>query len=143
LIATAGTLRYPLAVHAADITRILAIPVKRATRTIGTYLTDPELDALLTSPDQATWTGRRDHTLIVTMAQTGLRAEGVAGLFAGPDAGPDLGPSVETPAPSGWRCRPGPGRRQPGPGCGRAVSGSPDPIMPSSRPDWPSLSLSA
>ena len=32
-----------------------------STRTLITYLTEAEIDALLVAPDRATWTGRRDH----------------------------------------------------------------------------------
>jgi site-specific recombinase XerD len=60
--------------HAATIERVLAIPLKRHDRTLMTWLTDAELDALLAAPDRATWTGRRDHAMIVLGAQTGLRA---------------------------------------------------------------------
>ena len=38
------------------------------------WLTKPELDALLGAPDLGTWTGRRDHAMILLAAQTGLRA---------------------------------------------------------------------
>ena len=34
----------------------------------------PEIDALLASPDRSTWTGRRDHALLLLAVQTGLRA---------------------------------------------------------------------
>src|SRR5262249_32762395 len=38
-----------------------------------------ETAALLSAPDRATWTGRRDHALLLVMAQTGLRiAETIA-----------------------------------------------------------------
>jgi integrase/recombinase XerD len=67
-----AALRHPE--HAIDIDRVLAIPPKRADQAIVTYLTKPELDALLASPDRTTWTGRRDHTMILLAAQTGLRA---------------------------------------------------------------------
>ena len=59
--------------HAASIQRVLAIQAKRYDRNLVTYLTDPEVDALLGVCDLATWTGRRDHTLIVLTVQTGLR----------------------------------------------------------------------
>lgn len=36
-------------------------------------LTAPEIDALLAAPDRTTWTGRRDHCLLVLAVQTGLR----------------------------------------------------------------------
>jgi integrase/recombinase XerD len=60
--------------HAATIERVLAIPLKRHDRTLVTWLTAPELDALLAAPDRARWTGRRDHAMILLAAQTGLRA---------------------------------------------------------------------
>jgi site-specific recombinase XerD len=67
-----AALRHPE--HAADIQRVLAIPSKRSDRAIVTFLTDDEVDALLASPDPTTWTGRRDHALLLLAAQTGLRA---------------------------------------------------------------------
>lgn len=73
-----AALRHPE--HAADIQRVLAIPSKRADRALVTYLTEPELDALLASPDRGTWTGRRDHALIMLAAQTGLRASELTAL---------------------------------------------------------------
>jgi integrase/recombinase XerD len=60
--------------HAATIERGLAIPLKRTDRPLVTWLTKPELEALLAAPDQRTWTGRRDHAMILLGAQTGLRA---------------------------------------------------------------------
>jgi integrase/recombinase XerD len=65
-------LRHPE--HAALIARVLAIPPKRAETPIVTFLTEEELDALLAAPDRSTWTGRRDHAIILLAAQTGLRA---------------------------------------------------------------------
>jgi len=56
------------------IQRVLSIPPKRFDRALVSFLTEAELDALLNAPDRATWTGRRDHTLILLAAQTGLRA---------------------------------------------------------------------
>jgi integrase/recombinase XerD len=64
-------LRHPE--HAASIQRVLAIPPKRTQRNLLTYLTEPEVDALLAGCDQATWTGRRDHTMFALTVQTGLR----------------------------------------------------------------------
>src|SRR5215470_14446023 len=40
--------------HAADIERVLAIPPKRTSQTILTYLTDDEASALLAVPDRST-----------------------------------------------------------------------------------------
>jgi integrase/recombinase XerD len=76
-----AALRHPE--HAADIERVLAIPAKRADRALVAYLTEPELDALLASPDRGTWTGRRDHALILLAAQTGLRASELTSLTCG------------------------------------------------------------
>ncbi len=66
--------------HAASIQRVLAIPAKRSERNLVTYLTDEEADALLAACDQATWTGRRDHALLVLAIQTGLRISELAKL---------------------------------------------------------------
>ncbi len=59
--------------HADTIHRVLAIPAKRTEKNLLTYLTDPEIDALLAACDQATWTGRRDHAMLALTIQTGLR----------------------------------------------------------------------
>jgi len=66
--------------HAATIQRVLSIPPKRFDRALVSFLTETELDALLSAPDRATWTGRRDHALILLAAQTGLRASELIGL---------------------------------------------------------------
>jgi site-specific recombinase XerD len=66
-----AALRHPQ--DAAVIQRVLAIPPKRYDQTLITYLTPPETDALLDAPDQATWTGRRDHALLALAVHTGLR----------------------------------------------------------------------
>lgn len=59
--------------HSDTIQRAIAIPTKRTERNLLTYLTDPEVDALLAACDQTTWTGRRDHTMLALTIQTGLR----------------------------------------------------------------------
>ncbi len=66
--------------HAGSIGRVLAIPPKRTERNLVTFLTDEEVDALLGACDQRTWTGRRDHTMLVLGIQTGLRISELAGL---------------------------------------------------------------
>lgn len=73
-----AALRHPE--HASVIQRVLAIPAKRSDQRIVTFLTPEELKALLASPDQTTWAGRRDHALLLTAAQTGLRVSEVIGL---------------------------------------------------------------
>jgi site-specific recombinase XerD len=66
--------------HSAQIQRVLAIPSKRFTRTLVQFLTRAEVEALLAAPDQRTWSGRRDHALILLAVQTGLRLSEVTGL---------------------------------------------------------------
>ena len=63
--------RDPAAMEAA--TRILAIPGKRMTKRVLTYLREEELDALLAVPDRTAPSGRRDHVLLLFMARTGAR----------------------------------------------------------------------
>ena len=66
--------------QAAVIARVLAIPPKRGQRRLVTFLSDVEADALLAAPNRATWTGRRDHTLLALAIQTGLRVSELANL---------------------------------------------------------------
>lgn len=66
--------------HADSVARVLAIPPKRYDRALVTWLTEPEVDALLTACDQSTWTGRRDHALLALAVQTGLRVSELIGL---------------------------------------------------------------
>lgn len=66
--------------HAAVIQRVLAIPQKQFDRATIAFLTEPEADALFAAPDRTTRTGRRDHTLLVTMCQTGLRVSELVAL---------------------------------------------------------------
>jgi site-specific recombinase XerD len=73
-----AALRHPE--HAALIQRVLAIPTKRGERAIVCYLTPPEVDALLASPDRSRFIGRRDHALLVIAVQTGLRVSELIGL---------------------------------------------------------------
>ena len=73
-----AALRHPE--HAATIQRVLSIPPKRFDRALVSFLTETELDALLSAPDRTNWTGRRDHALILLAAQTGLRASELTGL---------------------------------------------------------------
>jgi site-specific recombinase XerD len=76
-----AALRHPE--DAAVIARVLAIPPKRFDKALITYLTEQEITALLAAPDQATWTGRRDHALLMLACQTGLRATELTGLTIG------------------------------------------------------------
>ena len=69
--------------HAATIERVLAIPPKRYERPIITWLTEPEIDALINAPDPGTWTGRRDRAMLMLAAQTGLRASEIVQVAVG------------------------------------------------------------
>jgi integrase len=76
-----AALRHPE--DAAVIQRVLAIPPKRFERTLVTYLSESEIDALLSAPDRSTWTGRRDYALLMVGIHTGLRASELTGLSIG------------------------------------------------------------
>jgi site-specific recombinase XerD len=71
---------YEMPTHSAQIQRVLAMPAKRFDRKLIDFLTRPEADALLAAPDKTSWTGRRDHTLLLTTLQTGLRLSEATGL---------------------------------------------------------------
>lgn len=86
-----AALRHPE--HAATIQQVLDIPPKRCDQTLISYLTDPEIDALLAAPDTTTWTGRRDHALVMLAIQTGLRLSELLGLRHS-DVHLDTGPHV-------------------------------------------------
>lgn len=66
--------------HAAQVQRVLAIPSKRFARALVSFLSRVEVDALLAAPDRNTWSGRRDHALMLLMVQTGLRLSEVTSL---------------------------------------------------------------
>jgi site-specific recombinase XerD len=66
--------------HSGLIQRVLAIPSKRYDRTPIAFLTGVEIEALLAVPDQHTWAGRRDRTLLLLAVQTGLRVSELSGL---------------------------------------------------------------
>jgi site-specific recombinase XerD len=66
-------LAYEAPGHSAQIQRVLVIPSKRHTQRQIHFLSRPEIEALLTSPDRTTWIGHRDYTLLFLALQTGLR----------------------------------------------------------------------
>jgi integrase/recombinase XerD len=69
--------------YSAGIQRVLAIPRKRQSSRLVDFLTRPETEALLAVPDQTTWLGRRDRTLLLLAMQTGLRLSELIGLRQG------------------------------------------------------------
>jgi site-specific recombinase XerD len=66
--------------HSAHIQRVLAIPAKRCDKRQLHFLSRTEVDAILSCPDQSTWFGRRDHTLLLLAVQTGLRLSELVSL---------------------------------------------------------------
>ena len=61
-------------------TRVLAIPIKRTDKKLLGYLTRSEMQALLAAPDQSKWSGRRDHTLLLTLYNSGARVSEITAL---------------------------------------------------------------
>ena len=59
--------------YSALIQRVLAIPSKRQPRPLVDFLARAEIKAVLAAPNPNTWLGRRDHALLPTAVQTGLR----------------------------------------------------------------------
>ncbi len=66
--------------HSALIQQVLAIPSKRHDKRQLHFLARPEIEAILAAPDRTTWLGRRDYTLLLLVAQTGLRLSELIGL---------------------------------------------------------------
>jgi site-specific recombinase XerD len=60
--------------------RVLAIKSKRCPKKPVDFLTRAESNAVLSMPDQTTWAGRRDRTLLLVASQTGLRVSELIGL---------------------------------------------------------------
>lgn len=51
----------------------LAVPFKRHPKPVLGYLTEIEMRTVIDAPDQARWSGRRDHLLFTTMYNSGAR----------------------------------------------------------------------
>jgi integrase/recombinase XerD len=66
--------------HLGHIQRVLAISQKKFSKNIVEFLQASELEEILAVPDRRTWLGRRDHALLLLIAQTGLRVSEVIGL---------------------------------------------------------------
>ena len=66
--------------HGALAQRILAIPSKKYKQRQIEFLTRSEVEALLEAPDQNTWAGRRDRTLMLVVVQTGIRVSELTNL---------------------------------------------------------------
>ncbi len=66
--------------HALLCQRVLAIPSKRHERGPVAYLDREEVEAVIAAPDASTRIGRRDRTLLLVAAQTGLRVSELRAL---------------------------------------------------------------
>jgi site-specific recombinase XerD len=71
---------FEMPTRSAQIQRVLAIPSKRFARAQIGFLTRPEVDALLAVPNPNSWSGRRDHALLLLAVQTGARLSEITGL---------------------------------------------------------------
>lgn len=66
------------------------MPFKRYDRPSLCYLDKPEMDALLAAPDRSTEIGRRDHSVLLFLYNTGARASEAAAVTVGDlDVRPD------------------------------------------------------
>jgi integrase/recombinase XerD len=63
-----------------QVTRVMAIPIKRCDKRLVNYLTRDEVKALLAAPDRTAWAGRRDHALLLTLYNSGARVSELTAL---------------------------------------------------------------
>lgn len=63
--------------------RVLAIPGKRASSKVVSFLRKDDLGAVLAAPNCATELGRRDHALLLFLARTGCRVSEATALDGG------------------------------------------------------------
>jgi len=78
---------------------VRAVPFKRYDRPGLCYLDKPEVDALLAAPDRSTEIGRRDHSVLLLLYNTGARASEAVAVTVG-DL--DVRPGPTDPARCGW-----------------------------------------
>jgi integrase/recombinase XerD len=67
--------------HIAWCGQIRSIPFKKTSRAVVSYLSKPEMDALLGAPDRLTTQGRRDHALLLFLYNSGARAQEAAQML--------------------------------------------------------------
>jgi len=67
----------------AVIERSLAVPQKRHDKPVLGFLSRTEMDAIIVTPDCATWAGRRDQALFTFLYNTGARISEAINLRAG------------------------------------------------------------
>lgn len=66
--------------HLLHCQQVLAMPDKRYVKRSVAFLDRHESAALLAAPNRSTWTGRRDHAILLIALQTGLRASELIAL---------------------------------------------------------------
>lgn len=66
--------------YSEQIQRVLAIPGKIGSKREVQFLVRSEIEAILAAPDRHSWVGRRDHALLLTAVQTGMRLSELVGL---------------------------------------------------------------
>ena len=62
------------------IQKVLSIPTKRTARREVGFLSVEEMQAIIDAPNPATWSGLRDHTMFVTLYNTGARVSEITGM---------------------------------------------------------------
>ena len=67
----------------ATIEHSLAIPQKRHDKAVLGYLTRPEMEAIIETPDRRNWVGQRDRALFTMLYNTGARVSEVTNLRVG------------------------------------------------------------
>lgn len=72
---------------------VLAIPSKHYARPEFDFLNTLEVEAILSAPDQTTWTGRRDQALLLIAVETGLLVSEITNLRR-QDVEPTSGASI-------------------------------------------------
>lgn len=72
--------------------RVLAIPTKRFDKKLVGFLKQDEMEAVLAATDPSTWSGRRDHAMLMTAYDTAVRVSELVGMRrADADLAPKLG----------------------------------------------------
>jgi site-specific recombinase XerD len=66
--------------HIQIIRQVLAVPQKKTQTVPRSFLAEAEMDAVIAAPDLSTWSGRRDHALLVVALRTGMRLSELTGL---------------------------------------------------------------
>jgi len=65
---------------AGDMQGVLSVPAKKSKTKILDFLSQDEMDAIITSPDHTTWAGKRDSLMFMLMYNTGARVSEIADL---------------------------------------------------------------